>query len=285
MFRTNTLIKTYSPSLNRVLSKKYSLSTLNLSEQDISAFENRINIKFNQKQIISQALTHPSYNHSHFEANERLEWLGKRIINLYTAEFLITKFPKLLPEELQDLQQIYYGEKNLAKFSFTWGMNQLIRWTPITSDFNHKAPVGQSKVFGKAVQALVGAIYNDQGAAVARAFVEKNLLSSDIDETKVKHLDQPKRRLLALAKLNNFSEIKYSVAYETNKFTPVTMYTVFLFIGSKKIGEGSGNSISNAQSKAAKHALISHFKNYSRDFDFTATIEDSEDQITFMPLN
>ncbi|PVU86997.1 hypothetical protein BB561_006492 [Smittium simulii] len=47
----------------------------------------------------------------------------------------------------------------------------------------------------------------------------------------------------------------------------------------------SGNSISNAQSKAAKHALISHFKNYSRDFDFTATIEDSEDQITFMPLN
>ncbi|PVZ96460.1 hypothetical protein BB558_007642 [Smittium angustum] len=272
------------------LNKNYSTTRLvnkekqafdELTQEKINAFKNRIEIPFTNEKVIFQALTHKSYDHARVPTNERFEWLGKRVLNMYVGEFLEDSFPDLNAEQIQDLSQVYFGERKLSDISRKLGMQYMVRWKSHSYNSPAEGNHGESKVLGKAFQALVGAIYSDQGSKAARDFTRKHLFDQPINISLVMELDQPKRRLLGITTRKNLQEPISRVLKETGMFTPVPYYVVGIFINDKKVGEGFGDSIESAESKAAKDALIRNYTNEDRSFDLETQVEQPENKITF----
>ncbi|KAJ1893976.1 54S ribosomal protein L3 mitochondrial, partial [Kickxella alabastrina] len=131
-----------------------------------AALEARLNLQFKDRSLMELVCTHTSHEQGREGSNERLQWLGKRVLNLVVGEYLYAKYPNLPAEALQDVQHGSFGMASLAEVGRHFGMQPALRWTSVTADQS----VGVTKVLGKAVQALVGAVYADQGAAAARQF-------------------------------------------------------------------------------------------------------------------
>ncbi|RIA93008.1 ribonuclease-III-like-domain-containing protein [Glomus cerebriforme] len=130
-------------------------------------FCQKIDLKFSDSNLIHQVCTHKSVRLV-ASTNERLDFLGKKVIQLYAAEYFIDKIP---PENLNDQIKLYtYDLNKLGKIGINLGLNELLYWTPINEAKIFKAkeegreipPSGEESVTGKALRALVGAIYHDK---------------------------------------------------------------------------------------------------------------------------
>ncbi|CAG8567315.1 5047_t:CDS:10 [Diversispora eburnea] len=140
-------------------------------------------IKFSKEDIIHQVCTHKSVISNTAPTNERIDYLA---IQLYAAEFLIDRVPS---DELHDRVELYTkNSDNLGKIGMRMGLHELLYWTPINAKQVEAAnqegyklkPSGIESVTGRALQAIVGAIYHDQGDYAAREFVDKHILTAPI---------------------------------------------------------------------------------------------------------
>ncbi|RHZ77652.1 hypothetical protein Glove_174g173 [Diversispora epigaea] len=143
-------------------------------------------IKFSKDEIIHQVCTHKSVISNTAPTNERIDYLGQKAIQLYATEFLIDRVP---PDELHDRVELYTkNSDNLGKIGMRMGLHELLYWTPINAKQVEAAnqegyklkPSGIESVTGRALQAIVGAIYHDQGDYAAREFVDKHILTAPI---------------------------------------------------------------------------------------------------------
>ncbi|CAG8539380.1 3067_t:CDS:2 [Cetraspora pellucida] len=112
---------------------------------------------------------------------------GQKVLSLYAAEYL---FNQVKPSELYDRVYLYTKRStNIGKIGIKMGLNKLLHWTPnnesqiieAEKDGHSLQGLGEENVTGRALQALVGAIYHDQGAYAAKQFVHKYILSASID--------------------------------------------------------------------------------------------------------
>ncbi|CAG8779743.1 25939_t:CDS:2, partial [Gigaspora margarita] len=150
-------------------------------------FCEKLGITFSDKNLIHQVCTHKSVRSNTAPTNERLDFLGQKVISLYAAEYL---FNQVKPSELHDRVYLYTKRsENIGKIGVKMGLNKLLHWTPINESQVIEAErngqslqsLGEESVTGRALQALVGAIYHDQGAFAAKQFVHKHILSAPID--------------------------------------------------------------------------------------------------------
>ncbi|KAJ2008027.1 54S ribosomal protein L3 mitochondrial [Coemansia thaxteri] len=237
-----------------------------------AALEARLNLQFGESGLMERVCTHKSYEQGRVASNERLEWLGKRVLNLYVGEHLQARYPNLGAETLQDVQHANFGMSSLAEAGRFFGMQAAMRWEPVSKD----APaVGLTKVLGKGVQALVGAIYQDRGPAAARAFVQQHILSRPVDVEAVMQVRNPKLMLVALTRNKGMEYPVARILKETGRFTSSPVFIVGVFCGTKMIGMGFGSSIKMAEHRAAKDALIKH---YAREIkDIRVPVDDDAD--------
>ncbi|KAJ1834476.1 54S ribosomal protein L3 mitochondrial [Coemansia sp. RSA 2711] len=242
-----------------------------------AALAARLNLQFRDASLMEQVCTHRSYEQGRLASNERLQWLGKRVLNLHVGEFLAAKYPNLTVEMLQDLQHASFGLASLAEIGRHFGMQAALRWAPAAKEAPH---VGQTKVLGKAVQALVGAVHQDQGAAAARAFVAQHVLARPVDAAVVVQLKNPKLLLAALAKQKQLERPAARLLKETGRFTSSPVFVVGVFSGARMLGMGYGSSLKMAEHRAAKDALIKHYAKEVKDFKL-ATLAGDEDQVSF----
>ncbi|OMJ14833.1 Ribonuclease 3 [Smittium culicis] len=261
-------------------SSKASLNSLHSQEQ-LSLLKARLDIPFNNLQILSQALTHKSFDHARVPTNERLQWIGTKVLNLYIADFLLSKYSDLSAIQLQDLHQAHFGLFKLAEFAKKFDLQNNILWNPPSNNRSAHNYEGLNKVLGKSFQALIGAIYSDQGALAAHKFIQNHLLPSPIDLDLVLDLDNPKSKLLSIASSKNLTPLLSRILKESTRFTSTPSYLVGLFADSKKIGEGFGSSPKLAESNAAKDSLIRYFSKDDRSQASASLSEASEDSITF----
>ncbi|KAI8319464.1 ribonuclease III [Martensiomyces pterosporus] len=247
-----------------------------------SALEARLNLEFSDSKLMEQVCTHKSYEHGRLPSNERLEWMGKRVLNLYVGEHLHVKYPNLPTETLQDLQHANFGLASLAEVAKHFGMKPAMRWLPSSKE----APnVGLTKVLGKGVQALVGAIYHDQGAVAAKKFIHEHILTKPVDVEAVMQIKHPKRLLIALTKRKNMEFPVARILKETGRFTSSPVFIVGVFSGTKMIGNGFGSSLRMAEHRAAKDALLKYYAKEIKDFELPSVAEEGEEEsnITFLP--
>ena len=221
---------------------------------DIRKFENSIGINFKDKNLINQVFIHRSYINEHRSAglshNERLEFLGDAVLELVTTEYIYTSFDR--PEgEMTSWRSAMVKGESLSAEAKNIGMEEYLK---VSRGEAKNAGKARDLILANAFEALIGAIYLDQGYNTVKKFVEDHItckLSEILD--KQHHID-------AKSHLQELSQEKFSITptYETiseegpdhNK-----KFIVGVYIGKKQIGTGGGNSKQRAQITAAANAL------------------------------
>jgi len=185
------------------------------------------------------------------DSNERLEFLGDAVLGLATADYLYRRYPDEDEGFLTRLRAKLVNARALATRAEALGLGRLV----LLSD-NMKQARGQSNVniLSDAMEALIGAVYLDQGPDAARRFVESRLLEPlDID-TLAQREDNHKSLLLEYAQARGWSQPHYEVVEEAGPGHD-REFTVEVLVEDRPLGRGSGRSKKIAGQKAAAAAL------------------------------
>lgn len=220
----------------------------------LKEFEEKIDIHFVNKDLLTQVFVHRSYLNENpgfkLDHNERMEFLGDAVLELIVTEELYKKLPN--PEgELTNIRSALVKGKTLSDLASELELNRYLMLSHGESKSEGKA---RQIILANAFEALIGAIYLDQGYEVTKKFIFKFLmkrLQNVLDEKL--YLD-PKSYLQELSQAEFSITPNYNVLSETgpdhNK-----IFLVGCFLDNKKISEGSDSSKQSAEASAAKVAL------------------------------
>ncbi|MCZ7385711.1 MAG: hypothetical protein O8C63_13340 [Candidatus Methanoperedens sp.] len=142
----------------------------------LSELEKKINVVFRDKNLLQQAVVHDSYINENpgFKPghNERLEFLGDAVLELVVREFLYNKFPN--PEgDLTKYKEQLVKNDMLPIISNKLNLEDYLLMGK--GEYNNKA--GRQKLLADTLEALIGAIYLDQGYEKVRDFITNNILN------------------------------------------------------------------------------------------------------------
>ena len=142
-------------------------------EKKLVSFEERFGVNFHSRVLLSAALTHKSYStkHSGMEHNERLSFLGDGVLYLITSDHVFRS--KNLPEKgaMHNEREEWKDGSKLAEIAKRLGIEHYLR-----SDVDGTASSG---MLAEALEAVIGAIYLDQGFAKAKKFVQRHIIIED----------------------------------------------------------------------------------------------------------
>jgi ribonuclease-3 len=224
--------------------------------KDFSSFEKKIGLKFKKAEYLKQAVVHRSYinEHPNFELghNERLEFLGDAVLEIVVTEHLFRSFPETPEGDLTNWRASLVNSKMLATVANEIELESLLYLSKGESkDVNSKA---RQYILANAVEALIGAIYLDQGIKAASRFVHEHMLSKlDNILSKQLYLD-PKSRFQEKSQETSKTTPHYKVLMESGPDHAKT-FEVGLYLDNELIAKGRGTSKQDAQVKAAKAGL------------------------------
>lgn len=224
--------------------------------RDFEKLQNKIGIKFKDLDLLRQSVVHRSYlnENSDFalDHNERLEFLGDAVLELVVTEHLYNNYPN--PEgELTNWRSSLVNSNMLSKKSDELGLNDYLYLSRGESKDQGKA---REIILANAFEALIGAIYLDQGYTISQQFLIKHIVAElpKILENNL-YID-PKSKLQEMIQEKLAVTPSYKVLEEWGPDHD-RQFKIGVFLDKKQIGEGSGSSKQQAQEVAAGQALES----------------------------
>jgi len=222
---------------------------------ELAKAEAALNLTFSDKTLLQRALTHRSYLNENpdypLEDNERLEFLGDAILDFITGEYLYHRFPEVTEGRLTNLRSALVRTESLAKFAAKLDLGTFLFLGRGEEDSGGRE---RAAILCDAFEALLGALYLDQGMEAARDFVGV-LIEPALQEILASHAEKDaKSRLQEVAQ----SQYQLTPIYRTIKEEGpdhAKEFTVEAVIGSKSYGQGVGFSKQNAAQAAAREAL------------------------------
>lgn len=136
--------------------------------------EARLGLEFNDNSLLERALTHRSYINENpdqdLEDNERLEFLGDAVLDFVVGAYLYHRFPEMNEGELTVLRAALVRTRTLARFAKELGIGTSLRlgYGEAESGGRERLPI-----LCAAFEAVVGAIFLDQGLAVLEPWVHE----------------------------------------------------------------------------------------------------------------
>ena len=223
---------------------------------DLSGLEKIIGVTFANKDYITQALVHRSYinEHKNFELdhNERLEFLGDAVLELSVTDHLYRTYEN--PEgELTNWRSALVNSKNLAKVAAGMGVEPYLFLSKGEAKDTGRA---REYILGNTMEAIIGAIYLDQGFAAADTFIQKFIIPDLAGMLENNTYVDPKSHLQELAQAELKVTPEYTLIKEEGPDHNKT-FVVAVCIEGKECGIGKGASKQTAQLDAAKNALES----------------------------
>lgn len=223
--------------------------------KDFDKLEKILGVHFKNPDLLQQAVVHRSYLNEHPQFrlghNERLEFLGDAVLELVVTEYLYSHYEN--PEgELTNWRASLVNSKRLATVSETLGLEPFLYLSRgEQQDGNSKA---RQSILANACEAIIGAVYLDQGIASASVFIEKNVLSylEEILEKKL-YLD-PKSRFQEAAQDKMSITPTYRVLEESGP-DHARQFKVGVYLGDQLYGIGEGTNKQEAQTSASQAAL------------------------------
>lgn len=223
-----------------------------MSTKNLKEFENRIGYTFKDINLLKLALTHSSYgnevHHDKHRNNERLEFLGDAVLEITVSEYLFEKY-KLQPEGgLTKLRASIVCEPTLAVCAREIGLNDMLY---LGKGEEMTGGRFRDSITSDALEAVLGAIYQDGGIECAREFVRKHILN-DIDR---KQLFVDSKSILQ-EKIQ--AEYKDGPVYELiSESGPdhSKEFKVNVLVDGKVVGEGTGRTKKAAEQQAAYNAI------------------------------
>ena len=222
---------------------------------DFVKLESIIGISFTDKTHILTAMTHRSYLNEHREAtqdhNERYEFLGDAVLELVVTDFLFSKYPKKPEGELTAVRAALVNTVSLAEASTKLGINDFLLLSK-----GEAKDVGRARqyILANAFEAIVGAVYLDQGYDAAKTFIADHLFGLT-DEIVAKRLWQDaKSRFQELAQEHAGITPSYQLMSQEGPDHD-RVFTVGVFLKEQKVAEGQGRAKQEAEQSAAEKAL------------------------------
>ncbi|HVU79811.1 MAG TPA: ribonuclease III [Candidatus Paceibacterota bacterium] len=223
-------------------------------QKDFKTFEASLGITFRDPALLRQAFTHRSYLNEHREENghnERLEFLGDAVLELIATHFLYEKFPTHPEGDLTAFRASLVNAITLGAVAAEIGMNDYLLLSKGESKDQGRARV---ILLANAIEALVGAIYLDQGYEAAKAFIEKHLFPK-LDEIMQKKLWRDAKSVLQeKAQDTEGATPSYAVMRETGPDHD-KQFVVGVYVKDEMLGQGTGKSKQEAEQDAARAAL------------------------------
>ena len=199
------------------------------------------------------ALTHPSCNseqNTKHQDYERLEFVGDSVIGFVSADLIYKAHGEMDQGLMSKLRSYLVCSKSLANYSRKYKFYEFIRiGHSITSEQLYKS----DKILEDVFEALMGALYLDQGIEVAYRVI-KEILYDDILNTGIDELIDAKTRLQEEIQSEYREAVKYVLIDETGPAHDRTFEVEVLFNG-LVLGKGKGKSKKAAEEAAAKDAL------------------------------
>lgn len=211
-------------------------------------------LKFKDENLFTQAITHRSYLNENPQfkiSNERLEFLGDSVLSLIISTELFHRFPSVPEGKLTSLRASVVRASTLAQAAKQLGLGELL----LMSRGEEKTGGRQNpSLLANAFEALLGAIYLDQGLAASRAFLEKNLFPKIPKALKEEQIFDFKSHLQVLIQEKNHVSPTYKVISENGPDHDKT-FVVGIYVQNLLAATGVGKSKLDAQQKAASLAL------------------------------
>lgn len=222
--------------------------------KDISKLENKLGVKFKNQDLLRQSLTHRSYLNENpefrLEHNERLEFLGDAVLEIVVTEYLYNSFPN--PEgELTNWRAALVKAETLSQIGDDLGINDFLLLSK-----GEAKDIGRARqyILANTVEAIIGAIYLDQGHEAVAGFIKKNIII---------YLDE----ILAKGEHRDAKSVFQEEAQERVGVTPTyevikewgpdhaKHFLVGVYLNGDLVAEGEGLSKQEAQLEAAKKGL------------------------------
>lgn len=216
-----------------------------------------IGITFTDQRLLETALTHRSFVHEHPEkvvgmsSNERLEFLGDAVLNFLTAAWLYARFPERGEGELTGLRAALVKTTTLARFARELKLGNYVR---ISRGEDSSSARNRSALLADVFEAVLGAIYLDQGIEAARTFVLPFL------EREIELILSGNAEIDYRTRLQEQVQAIHGITptYRTVSATGpdhCREFTVGVLMGQEVLGLGTGPSKQAAAQEAARMAL------------------------------
>ncbi|MFM2330822.1 MAG: hypothetical protein RLZZ26_329 [Candidatus Parcubacteria bacterium] len=222
---------------------------------DFSTFASKIGITFSNIDLLVEAFTHRSYLNEHREYagshNERLEFLGDAVLELAATNFLFKKYPTRTEGELTSYRAALVNTVSLAESAQSLGINEYLLLSRGESKDTGRA---REVILADAFEAIIGAIYLDQGFAAAESFIAQNLFGKIEGVIAKRSYQDAKSRFQEIAQEKRGTTPRYETLSQEGP-DHAKLFTVGVFIGTEEVARGEGQSKQEAEQSAAQAGL------------------------------
>jgi ribonuclease III len=224
-------------------------------QNNFTEFENIIDVTFKDKGLLKQAFTHRSYLNENrsltLSHNERLEFLGDAVLELSVTRYLYDQFPEKPEGELTALRSSLVNAITLAEVASNLKVNDFLLLSKGEAKDTGRA---RQYILANTLEAIIGAIYMDQGFEPAHGFISKFVLTLT---------DEIVRQGTWIDAKSSFQEkaqerMSTTPSYKKLKDTGPDHdkhFTVGVYLGDDLVAEGTGKSKQDAEQEAARKAL------------------------------
>ena len=222
---------------------------------DFEQFEKIIGIKFKDKNLLIQAFIHRSYinenRRTNLEHNERLEFLGDAVLELVSTVYLFNKYPHKNEGDLTSYRSALVNATMLSSIATSLEMEKFLLLSKGESKDRGKA---RQIILANTMEALIGAIFLDQGYDGAQKFINK-YITPQIEEIVAKGTWMDAKSMFQekaqeVTGITPSYKVMKELGPDHDKF-----FTVGVYIRDEMIGIGEGKSKQEAEQNAAHKAL------------------------------
>jgi ribonuclease-3 len=221
----------------------------------LKRLEQLLGVSFSDTNYLLSAITHRSFLNENRDAvqehNERLEFLGDAVLELAVTDFLFREYPQKAEGELTAIRAALVNTNTLAETATTLGINEYLLLSK-----GESKDVGRARqyILANAFEAIVGAIYLDQGYDAARDFIASQLFGKTERIVEKRLWQDAKSRFQERAQ----EMVGITPAYQTLKEVGPDhdrTFTVGVFLGEECVAKGEGRAKQEAEQKAAENGL------------------------------
>lgn len=222
---------------------------------DFTDLNIKLNLKFKDPSILEKAFTHRSYLNevkSVKESNERLEFLGDAILGFIISDNLYRARRRDAEGDLTNLRSYIVKTESLAKTAQSLNLGFYLR---LSRGEEISGGRENTQLLANTFEALLGAVYIDQGLTAALHLVNNFLLPNFSKELENGPPKDNKSALQELVQTKTKTSPQYKIL-RTSGPDHAKQFIVGVFMNGKEIGTGKGQSKQAAEEKAAEAALF-----------------------------
>ncbi len=229
-----------------------------MTSPSTTALETAIGYSFADKELLDRALCHSSFanesraKRQECESNERLEFLGDAVLQIYISEYLFKAYPRCAEGELTKMRQYLVCESTLARVANSFSLGSYLHLGKGEEQNGGRA---RPSILADAFESLLAAVYLDSRAR-NKPFAREvlyHLMAEEIKRAATAHIDY-KTQLQQFVQQDGSELLSYETVEESGPAHD-RFFRVEAKINSNTVGVGEGKTKREAEQNAARQAL------------------------------